>query len=194
MVKICPRCRHKNPDDALWCKKCKYRLVKHIGLDANSKKPEKTDPAITQGGIPFFIREEKKTRRKIGLIVVIIALILIIPTFYLLYIEINRPVEEAEFEKFIGKWVSTNNNSTTLTFHKNGTCIFKNINATFKIREGSGWRNEPSTLLLEITERKTNRSNVYTFSFNEEKNYLTLAKVIDIDDIEEKEKFRKTNT
>lgn len=191
MAKICPRCHKKNPDDALWCKNCKYRLVRHIGLEDNIKKPEKSDPAITQGKMPFFIREEKKTRKKIGLIIVIIALILIIPTSYLLYVGIIQSPEDAEFEKFIGKWISTDNNSTILKFNKNGTCIFKNINASFEIRKGSIRNDEPNKMILEIKEQKTNQSEVYTFEFNDQNDRLTLAKVLAYDETAEKEKYRK---
>lgn len=191
MVKICPRCHHKNSDDALWCKNCKYRLIQHIGLEETIKKPGKKTSSTFKGQLPVFIREEKKGRKKIGLITVAIALILIIPTFYLLYTEINRPTEEVEFEKFIGKWISTENNHTKLIFYKNGTCVFKNTSSYFNIRKGSGWRNEPSQMLLEIVEINTNQSDVYTFEFNEEKNRLTISLVIDINDTGEKQKFRK---
>lgn len=191
MTKICPRCHHKNPDEALWCKDCNYRLVQHIGLNETIKKPEQSDPTVIKGNMPFFIREQKKGRKKIGLIIVTVALILIIPTFYLLYTEVNRPPEEVEYDKFIGKWISTEDNTTTLNFHKNGTCFFKNTNKTFDIRKGSIRNNEPPEMILEIKDNNTKQTHVYTYEFNEEKTRLTLAKVIDMDETEPKEKYRK---
>lgn len=192
MVKICPRCHKKNSDEALWCTNCKYRLVQHIGLEENIKKQEKSDPAVLKGSMPFFVRQDKKGRKKIGLIAVIIALILLIPTFYIIFTEGIRPREEVEFEKFIGTWVLKEDNTTILVFNKNGTCIFKNTNATFKIRQGSAGMDEPLELILEINKDDRKKAEIYSYKFNEEKNELTLSEVLTRTERKPSEVFIKT--
>jgi hypothetical protein len=87
MVKICPKCKNENPDDAFWCENCKNRLIQNIIKNEKTYDDyEKTTETKKQKTILPY--EDKLSKRQVTLsmlkipFAIIFIAVLIFSTFY----------------------------------------------------------------------------------------------------------------